>query len=358
MKRSTLILKRWADLALLTFISLIITAYMQKTVVLRLSDWFLSLAGDWVFIPALIILLAVPFGVVYLLSKLGGFRLKDFDLVYSWGNPPAWYAAFLAVCLFPVLSNCLNGEIFDLWGFWIVWVVPVVLFMSVTVGRLCTYTPCETELHYPTHNQNRLEELCKNPEKLIEWLIKEDPIDSSDDEYFNVLPVVNRIIDRLLSIPPETISFIGNYGSGKTSVLNLARKKLQQNGILVVSLSAWAFEDGKFIHYVVSEMTKKIAKETDCISVTFLPIQFQNTFHQLDLGIFNFIKFFIYSESPKELVEKMEKILLRSNIKVAVFIEDIDRNNSPRIEQEVYSLFNYFQGQNNISFVITHRGII
>ena len=356
-------MKRWVDLALLTFTSLIITAYIQKTIVLKLSDWFLSVVSDWVVVPGLIMLLAVPVSVFWILRKLGGFRFKDFDLVNSWGNPPAWYAAILAACLFPVLSNRLNGDIFDLRGIWVVWDVPVVLymlvvFMLVTAGRRFVTKAGNYELNISDQNRDCLKELSENPEKLIKWLEKEEPIESYSEDYFDVTPIANRIADRLLSTPPETISFIGNYGSGKTSALNLTRLKLEQNDILVVSLSAWAFEDGKFIYYVISHMIKTIAKETDCISVSFLPSQFQNTFHQLDLGVFNFVKLFVHTESPEELVKKMNTILLRSNKKVAVFIEDIDRNNSPHILREVCSLFNYFQDRNNISFVITHGGII
>lgn len=349
---------------------------MQKIVIIKLSQWLYAVTYDWQHIPALIIFLIIPVSIIYILKKIGGFRFRDFDILNSYSNPPTWYAALIVICLYPIVAYHYNGGSLDRWQYGFIGFV-LLVFLIVTITcmlirfllRLVALIIMFVRLlisKYSTKHMSKavtkkdgLKELTENPEKLIEWLQKEEPINSCNEDYFNATPIANRIADRLLKDPPETISFIGNYGSGKTSVLNLAGIRLEQNGVLVLSLSAWAFEDGKFINYVITHIINKIAQKTDCISVSLLPFQFQNTFQQLDLGIFNFIKLFIHTESPEELVKKINDILVRAGNKITVFIEDIDRNKSPDdIGQEIYSSFNYFSAQKNVSFVITCGGII
>lgn len=358
-----LILVRWIDIFFLTAISILIVAYIQKPIIDKLSVWIENVGTGWHPEFALILYSIIPIAFCYWLNRIGGFRWKDLNLIYSWSNPPTWYCAVLVLCIFPICSNLFDTGIIEkdllpyylaFWG---------ILFLPLTALGLiskCT-RPYDSNEQYRMSSQpntNNLEMISSDPQKLIEWLQKEQPIELPDEDLFDAVTIANRIAERLLNDPPENIAFIGNYGSGKTSVLNLVRYILERNNSIVLSVSGWAFEDGNFTNHILTHIMKKISKETDCVSAALLPIKFQNTFMNLDLGLFNFCKLFLTFDDPNVAIKKLNDILVRSQRKLAIFIEDIDRNNSPNFDKEVYSLFNYFGDQNNISFVITHGGII
>jgi len=94
------------------------------------------------------------------------------------------------------------------------------------------------------NSQITLSEFSKEPEGLIKWLQKEKPIDGTDDDIFDSIVVARRIARTLTEKPFKTISLIGPYGSGKTSILNLAQKELEkQKSKLIISISAWGYEE-------------------------------------------------------------------------------------------------------------------
>jgi hypothetical protein len=263
--------------------------------------------------------------------------ILDKDLI--WYNAIIWGVIFLPLTIFGLLLAIFR------------WLLTI-------LGR-----PGKQVDGLPQHNQshndkNNLESMSKNPDLLIEWLKKESPIEATEDDLFDAVPIANRIARSMLSDPPKNISLIGNYGSGKTSVLNMVSKLLEQKNVIVIPISTWAFQDGSFVDYILKHIIQKVSQETDCISTVLIPLKYQNALQQLDLGMFSFIKLFLSLETPEELIEKVNNILVMADKKVAVFIEDVDRNNSPGFTGEVYSLFNYFSGQSKISFVITHGGVI
>lgn len=259
----------------------------------------------------------------------------------------------------PICSYYFDTGILDKDLIWYNAIICGIIYFPLTVFRWPRKQVADLpQYNQSHHNKNNLESMSKNPDQLIEWLKKESPIEATQDDLFDAVPIANRIARSMLSDPPKNISLIGDYGSGKTSVLNLVSKLLEQKNVIVIPISAWAFQDGSFVDYILRHIIQKVSQETDCISMALIPLKYQNAFQQLDLGMFSFVKLFLSLEAPEELIEKVNNLLIMADKKIAVFIEDVDRNNSPGFTGEVYSLFNYFSRQSKISFVITHGGVI
>jgi hypothetical protein len=365
--------KRWIDILVLTIVSAIITAYIQRPIIDNISACIENTCARWHSVFAFLVYLTIITSIICCLKTSGGFRWKDLDLKRSCFNPPAWYASILTICLMPICSYYFDTGILDKDLIWYNAIIWGVIFLPLTIFGLLLAIfrwlltilgrPGKQVDGLPQHNQshndkNNLESMSKNPDLLIEWLKKESPIEATEDDLFDAVPIANRIARSMLSDPPKNISLIGNYGSGKTSVLNMVSKLLEQKNVIVIPISTWAFQDGSFVDYILKHIIQKVSQETDCISTVLIPLKYQNALQQLDLGMFSFIKLFLSLETPEELIEKVNNILVMADKKVAVFIEDVDRNNSPGFTGEVYSLFNYFSGQSKISFVITHGGVI
>lgn len=354
--------RRWLDILYLTITCIFISVYIRGPIQ-NLSAYFQSIGHEWNTEFALVVFAVVPIAMFFCLKAIGGFRWKDFDLIYSWSNPPAWYAAVIVVCVFPALRYWLDsGDIKPplLWFNMLVWVT---LFAAGTIipmvaRNLSLLCDSPKDKNPASSSQGTFGQITENPEKLVKWLEKETPIENREDDLFGAFATAKRIVSTLGKVPPQNIFFIGSYGSGKTSTLNLVAEILRDQGVIVLHISAWAYEESRLTGHILKHIIKEISKHTDCISLSLLPLKFQSTFLNLNLGIFNFVKLLMAFDSPEDLIRKIDNILKLSGHNMVIFLEDIDRNPNPNIQQEVYSLFHYFSNKNRISFVITHGGVV
>ncbi len=293
------------------------------------------------------------------LKVIGGFRFRDFDVFYSFINPPAWYAALLGVCLYPVLSFFLNTSPYldKSLFYWNIIICVLLLAIGTTISKLWrSYLQGSKQNESPEpNNQMQSNRFAGDIEKFIEWLQKEKPINAPDDDLSDSILTARRITRALTKEPFKTISLIGPYGSGKTSILKLAQKELEkQKGKLIIFISAWGYEDKKLTGYILRNIVRQISKHTDCLSISLVPLNFQNIFINHSWGLFNFLKFVFAFESPDSLIRKINDVLKRSDKELIIFLEDIDRNQNKNIHHQLYSLFNYFVEMDSISFVVSY----
>ena len=115
-------------------------------------------------------------------------------------------------------------------------------------------------------------------------------------------------------------------------------------------------ENKKLITYILENIVNEILKYSDCFCISFLPLDFQNIFLNNSWGIFDVLKLIFAFENPESLIRKLNDILKRSNKKLIIFLEDIDRNQDTNIHHQLYLLFNYFSNADCISFVVTYGG--
>ena len=363
-KRIKLIYKRWLDIVLLTILATLCIVYLEP-IIIKLAILLQKIGSNWDSWFVLLVYLFIPLTIGAFLKVIGGFRLKDFDVIYSWANPPTWYAAILGVCLYPFLSSSFSRPPYldDPLFWWNIKFWVVLLVVGIVLGEICRlliwlikffYMLCKRNNSVKLNHVQR-DNFTKDPEEFIKWLQKEKPIDGTDDDLFDSIVVARRIARTLTEKPFKTISLIGPYGSGKTSILNLAQKELEkQKGKLIISISAWGYEDKKLTGYILRNIVRQISKYTDCLNAYLVPLKFQSIFLDNSWGLLNFLKFLFALESPDSLIRKINDVLKRSGKELIIFLEDIDRNQNKNIHHQLYSLFNYFVDMDSISFVVTY----
>ena len=342
---------------MLSMFSTLCIVYLEP-VINKYAALLQEIGDNWNGWFILLVYLVIFLAAGAFLKIVGGFRFKDFDVIYSYRNLPTWYAALLGICVYPVLSFYLNtSPLLDKPSFkWniIAWVS--LLIVGSIIGELWRFCSqwCKQKESAKPKNQTTLDELSKNPEKLVKWLQKEKPIDISDEDFFGSIVIADRIVRTLTKRPFKTISLIGPYGSGKTSILNLAQEKLKKKGKIVISISAWGYEEKKLTGYILRNIVRQISKYTDCLNTYLVPLKFQSIFLNNSWGVFNFLKFLFILESPGSLIRKINEVLKRADKELIIFLEDIDRNQSEDITHQLYSLFNYFVDMDNICFIVTY----
>jgi len=88
--------------------------------------------------------------------------------------------------------------------------------------------------------------------------------DKEQDIRFGHLDIVDNLKKIILNCPsPFTIGLFGKWGSGKTTILNALRKKMQDNNkdnIAVVSFDVWKYEGDSLRRTFLKEMAKQLQK--------------------------------------------------------------------------------------------------
>ncbi|MGH2272700.1 hypothetical protein ACQ9LF_12950, partial [Anaerohalosphaeraceae bacterium U12dextr] len=80
--------KRWIDLLVLTVVSVIITAYIQRPIIDNISAYIENTCAKWHPVFACLVYLTIIASIIRCLKKSGGFRWKDLDLKRScWPAP-------------------------------------------------------------------------------------------------------------------------------------------------------------------------------------------------------------------------------------------------------------------------------
>jgi len=354
--RIKLIRNRWIDIVWLAVIATLCCVYLEP--IIQKFVLLLQRIGDnWVVGFILSAYFLIPLAIGYFLNRIGGFRFKDFDFIYSFTNPPAWYSAMLGICSYPILSFYLNKPSYlDYPLFYSIIIFAVLLAIWTILGLVRRFWQKKTT---EQNNETQRSGFAGDIGKFIEWLQKEKPIEGAKDDFFDSAIAARRIARALKQKPIKSISLFGPRGCGKTSILNLARNELrEQKDKIIIYISAWGYEDKQLTSYIVKNTVKEISKYTDCLNLSFLPLEFQNIFLNSSWGMFDFLKFLLVFETPERLICRINKVLKRSNKKLIIFLEDIDRNQNSNVHHQLYSLFDYFSDVDSISFVVSYGGDI
>lgn len=172
----------------------------------------------------------------------------------------------------------------------------------------------------------------------------EEPIKSASQDRFKRVHIANTLRDKLLGFDGKEnvasfkrIALVGNFGMGKSSVLNLLEEQMTRTINNVNSYGNWVFVhfdawgkvgnltnsiQGLLLQSIVSELGKHI--ETS--SIQSLPKKYISAMRDVHSVTKIFSHFMEQEEMPIPLLEKLNQLLSESGCKVCVFIEDIDRN--------------------------------
>lgn len=85
--------------------------------------------------------------------------------------------------------------------------------------------------------------------------------DREQDVRFGHLGIANNLRDIILQSPlPFTIGLFGRWGSGKTTIINVLKKKLEENKVAVLKFDVWKHERDSLRRALLEEMVKQSRK--------------------------------------------------------------------------------------------------
>lgn len=211
-------------------------------------------------------------------------------------------------------------------------------------------------------------------------LYSDSPIKDLGEDYLQQEKFVNRlksVITDYNSQDSLTIQLRGEWGSGKSSVLNMLKNSLEEDsekGPLVMYFNPWNFSTkNELIKSFFKELSvifkenmgdEEFSKLNDYLNlimssvVSLTPLFGADSFFSIIANIFSNILIWISKRSvdEKNLVDvknKLNSLLIKNNRKIVVMVDDIDRLTNIEIEQ-VFQLTKSIADFPNMIYILAY----
>ena len=211
-------------------------------------------------------------------------------------------------------------------------------------------------------------------------LYSDSPIKDLGEDYLQQEKFVNRlksVITDYNSQDSLTIQLRGEWGSGKSSVLNMLKNSLEEDsekGPLVMYFNPWNFSTkNELIKSFFKELSvifkenmgdEEFSKLNDYLNlimssvVSLTPLFGADSFFSIIANIFSNILIWISKRSvdEKNLVDvknKLNSLLIKNNRKIVVMVDDIDRLTNIEIEQ-VFQLTKSIADFSNMIYILAY----
>ena len=219
------------------------------------------------------------------------------------------------------------------------------------------------------------EEISQSPEKIIEWIQREEPIDEITDDIFDMKVISRRICRALLEPKLKSIALVGEYGSGKSSILNMVEYYLKPenreeladyivNGkgnsidinkdIVTCKVNGWGFTKGTAAEHILECAVNELGKHVDVCSLRFMPEQYTAAMGSSgNVLIQTLSSLATCCKSPLEMLKRMDNLLKAIDKNIVIFLEDVDRNkNEDTFFNEIAALLDNLRKLDRITFVL------
>lgn len=200
---------------------------------------------------------------------------------------------------------------------------------------------------------------------LLDWIMTEEPIVHPSQDMFGHKHIAKRIARRILSSDSATIGLTGPYGSGKSSVVNLVKYYLATPGsldaapssgrqIICCDVRGWGRAHENIAQQVLNIVLHEVKKYVDVSSLIGVPASYRQALGEADSFVGS-VATALSHGTPEPLVQlqRLDNILAVANLRVVLFLEDLDRDLSDEmLKVEVPGLLDRLRNLHYVSFLI------
>lgn len=205
-------------------------------------------------------------------------------------------------------------------------------------------------------------------------MILDSPINSIENDQLNRLRFINAIVEEIKSLEKEkstVIGLSGKWGSGKTSILNLAKNELETNAYFTTYFNPWRYKSEEilleelFLKILVAlnqpnalqsrttelgKLLKKYSKYISLPKVNLWGMEVDASETAKQFG--EFVGDILDKKNSLEATKtQINKILHELAVPLIIFIDDIDRLNKKEIQQ-LFKLIKLSVDFNNIIYFL------
>jgi hypothetical protein len=193
-------------------------------------------------------------------------------------------------------------------------------------------------------------------------LLEENAIDSSDKDLLDITLFANGVETTLLQCSPKetfVISLIGKWGSGKTSIINIIKEKINKSDSAVMEIfNPWQYDDKySLFKGFYNYLFKALGENFGYVNYKEIFSRYQNIIFGIvkkgfDISLENTFEK-INAKDIEEIKKSINDYILLNNKKIIVVIDDIDRLDKEQvllIFKIVKTMFNF----NNVIYVLCY----
>ncbi|WP_053982054.1 P-loop NTPase fold protein [Marinagarivorans algicola] len=336
-KRQCLIAKRWCDIVLYSLVAAAVVQLIAVPLGAALLAAIPVMAGlELTCFIALIIFMSL--GAVKQFGLLRPSHIKPWQSIF-WAHPPLWLAMVLG------------------------WITvtqpyPVVCYVMAFSGLFCIVMlafgrrakPAATGIAYASMAGGNI--TTWDTAKLLQWAKEELPLKQGDQLLFGRIKYVNAILNRLMTADsqvvrqPKSMALLGEYGSGKSSIINAVATHIKQQGWLVVNVDAWERDPATFDEQVLKLMLNELAAVTDVSGYMTVPDAYHKAL-QAQRGWWATLSHLLGdTQDAQKTLQSIFNLLAVLNKQMLVVIEDSDRgidSDKPKRCQSAMALIDRLQ---------------
>jgi predicted KAP-like P-loop ATPase len=212
----------------------------------------------------------------------------------------------------------------------------------------------------------------------------DEPILTAKEDRFGREKFATSVAEALVRVPNNqslTVGLYGTWGSGKTSIINIAVDYLEKkdNGVIVIKFNPWIFSTTESLHlaffstlasklgskldydkHKIADLLEKYGKLTgpisDTVGLFFPPATWANKVAKI-LSSFTNISGIGEKVDIDATRENVNELLARSGKRIVVVIDDIDRLDSDEIHQ-IFKLVKNVAHFNNVSYLLAFDQVV
>lgn len=192
-------------------------------------------------------------------------------------------------------------------------------------------------------------------------LIKEEPITSLSDDLLDFTQIKNSINNYIYNCHPDksfVLGVVGEWGSGKTSLINIVRNENKNKDIEILDFNIWNYNDEQaMFDGLYSLILKKVNSSVNVIELRkninkYRKLIFKNVSDNTKITIDNIIN--DYKTDIEEIKAELNKVLSEYNKEIVIVIDDLDRVNKEQLLFATKMLSNIIN-LNKIKYIICYN---
>lgn len=193
-------------------------------------------------------------------------------------------------------------------------------------------------------------------EAIAAWARREQPVDPSEEDFFDRKPLVRRVA-RLLRGNDVGIGLLGPMGSGKSSVIARVKHHVRDATgprLWFCDVHCWGLERSEFAPvHVLSRAVGEVGRHVDVSTLRGLPEHYQRFLTGEPSGWGTWVAgLLVPTRDPAEGLEQLSQVLEAVGARLVICIEDAERAGADFDPQHIQRLLWMLRQKRGISFVI------
>ena len=192
-------------------------------------------------------------------------------------------------------------------------------------------------------------------QEIVKWISSEErPMESGDRDLFQHQAVASRIAN-VVGHEGRCVALLGPYGTGKTSILNVVRARLQRlmPTVIVTDFDVWAVPNPEDVpRLALDRIVAALDDHVDTTELRDLPLSYQRLVAAEPTGrLARLVGRQTVRDSLQEL-ERLTPILKTLNARLVLVIEDVDRAGPEFDTRHLQRLLGVLRKLGRASFIV------